>query len=343
MAEEQATHEAAAAEHAVRRWGATAFAFDTLQHPDLYRIFRPRAVPGAIVPYRVVGRTDVVIGEALAPQERMGDAVSEFVRERRAQGRRVLGFLASKAFADAVLAEGGAALQLTAEPVIDPATYEPTGGSAKKLRAYVRRLRRSGVDACELPRMRAAPPELRRSVEAITRAWIDRGVARRAHLLEVDAWNRLEEKRLFAVFDPKEADRLWALLIAHPVYAENGWHLCHLIRCPDAPKGVNELAVMGAIERLADEGVRYATFGPFAVPRAGEFLGASGLRAAFVRRAYELAAVFVGYAGSVEFYRKVQSGPWLPRYLAFTPASVVVRPFLVAAELTRAFGFLRRE
>jgi len=343
MRDDQPWPDGAAVEHAVRRWGATAFAFDVLQSPDQYEFFASRSVPGALVPYRVLGRTDVVVGEALAPPERMADVVAEFTIARRAAGRRILGFLASEAFAKALVAQGGGAAQLTAEPEIDPATYEPSGGSAKKLRAYVRRLRRAGIDACELPRMRVAPPELRRSVETLTREWIARGTARRAHFLEVDAWKRLEEKRLFAVFDPKDGDRLFALLIAHPVYAENGWHLCHLIRSPDAPKGVNELAVMGAIERLADEGVRYATFGPFAVPHAGEFLGFSPIMERVIRGAYELAATAGGYAGSVEFYRKVQSGPWLPRYIAFAPRGVALRPFLTAARLTHALGFVRRD
>lgn len=343
MEEEQARPEPAAVKRAVRCWGATAFAFDVLQSPERYALFSSRVHPGALVPYRAVGRTDVVLGEALAPQDRMAAVVSEFVTERRARGRRVLGLLASAAFAEAVVAEGGGAAQLTAEPEIDPASYEPSGGSAKKLRAYVRRLRRSGADACELPRMREAPLALRRSVETLTAAWIARGVARNAHLLEVDAWQLLEEKRLFAVFDPKETDRLWALLIAHPVYAENGWHLCHLIRSPDAPKGVNELAVMGAIERLADEGVRYATFGPFAVPRAGECFGLSRTRERIVRRGYELAATVGGYAGSVEFYRKIHAGQWQPRYMAFAPGNIVLRPFLAAMHLTHVFGFLRRE
>lgn len=343
MRDDQARPDGACVEHAVRRWGATAFAFDVLQNPEQYAMFASRAVPDAIVPYRRVGRTDVVVGEALAPQERMADVVAEFVADRRAAGRRVLGFLASEAFARAIIAQGGGAAQLTAEPEIDPATYEPSGGSAKKLRAYVRRLRRAGIDACELPRMRTAPPELQRSVQALTHEWIARGTARRAHFLEVDAWKRLEEKRLFAVFDPKDSDRLLALLIAHPVYAENGWHLCHLIRSPDAPKGVNELTVMSAIERLADEGVRYATFGPFAVPQAGEFLGFSRPMERFIRKGYELASTVGGYAGSVEFYRKVNAGPWLPRYMAFSPRNVVLRPFLATMRLTHVLGFLRRD
>lgn len=333
----------AQAQRAVRRWGATAFAFDVLQNPEQYNLFASRVVPDALVAYRIVGRTDVVVGEPLAPPERMAEVVAEFVAERRAAGRRILGFLASQTFARAIVAQGGGAAQLTAEPEIDPATYEPRGGSAKKLRAYVRRLRRAGLDACELPRMRVPPPELQQSVEALTREWIVRGTARRAHFLEVDAWKRLEEKRLFAVFDPKDGERLLALLIAHPVYAENGWHLCHLIRSPDAPKGVNELAVMGAIERLADEGVRYATFGPFAVPCAGEFLGFSWIMERLIRTAYRLAATTGGYARSVEFYRKVQSGPWQPRYIAFAPRSAALGPFLIAARLTHALGLLRRD
>lgn len=335
--------EAGAPGAALRRWGRTAFSFDTLQNAALYRFFESKCVPGAIVPYRPFGRVDVVLGEPLAPVEALPAVVEEFLADRVAAGRLVLGFLASEEFAHAAVAQGSSAVQLTAEPELDPATWEPTGGSAKKLRQYVKRLRKSGIDAVALPSRTAdVAPELRRAADGLIRKWIAKGVTRSAHLLEVDAWKLSEEKRYFAVFDPKSSETMWSLLIAHPVYGLEGWHLCHLVRDPDAPKGVAELAVMSALEVLGEEGVRYATFGPFAVPRVGEFLGVGRATQWIVRHAYDLAANFGGYARSVEFYRKVQSAPWRPRYVIFHPGHVVLRNFFAGLRLTHVVGFLDR-
>jgi len=328
---------------AVRLHGRTAFAFDVLQSTDLYRYFVSRSVPGAIVPYRSVGRGDVVIGEPLAPLDALGTVTREFLQDRADRGRRVLGFVASEAFAHAALAAGASAAQLTSEPELDPVTWEPSGGSAKKMRQYVKRLRKEGYDARAQPsRSAEIPKQFRLGAEALIRTWIRDGVTRAAHILEVDAWRMPEEKRYFAVHDPKDEERLLALLIAHPVYALDGWHLCHLVRDPKAPKGVAELVVSRAIETLGDEGCRYATFGPFPEPQMGEFLGVGRTMERVVRKAYDLAGRGGGYARSVEFYRKVQAGPWRPRYMIFFPRRVVLRNFLTLIRLTHVLGFLER-
>jgi lysylphosphatidylglycerol synthetase-like protein (DUF2156 family) len=328
---------------ALRHHGRTAFAFDVLQAPERYGFFQSRTVPGAIVPYRSVGRGDVVIGEPLAPADALERVTREFLEDRADRGRRVLGFVASEDFARAAIACGASAAQLTSEPEIDPVTWEPAGGSAKKMRQYVKRLRKEGYEGRALPaRSAVIRDEFRRGAEALIRTWIREGVGRSAHILEVDAWRLPAEKRYFAVYDPKDEERLLALLIAHPVYALDGWHLCHLVRDPKAPKGVAELVVSRAIETLGDEGCRYATFGPFPEPQMGEFLGVGRTMERIVRRAYDLAGRRGGYARSVEFYRKVQAGTWRRRYMVFFPRKVVLRNFLTLVRMTHVLGFLDR-
>jgi len=325
----------------VHLWGRTAFSFDALEASQRYAFFRSERVPGAVVPYKVVGGTDAVLGEPLAPLAALEDVTREFIANRSAAGRCVIGFCATEAFARAAVSVGGAAAQITAEPELDPASYEPRGGSAKKLRAYARRLLRAGVQCVALPRgTKYVPPEFRAAAETLVAAWMDRVRHTRAHLLEIDLWQRAEEKRYYAVFDPKAGDQIWSLVVAHPIYGLGGWHLSHLIRHPDAPKGTNELAVLTAIEHLGDEGARYATFGPYPVPHAGEFLGYGRTSERIVRFLYRLAASSVGYGTSVEFYRKVQAGPWQPRYLVIAPRRSLVRGFYAMTRVAHVFGFL---
>lgn len=328
-------------EHAIQRWGRTAFSFDILEAPERYEYFESERVPGAIVPYRRVGPVDAVIGEPLAPAESLAEVTHEFLAARGALRRKVVGFCASEEFARAAAQMGAAAAQITAEPELDPATYEPVGGSAKKLRAYARRLMRAGVQGTAVPAgTKDFDPEFRRAAEGIVEAWKQHSRHTSAHILEIDLWARAEEKRYFAVFDPKASDRLWSLLVAHPVPGNEGFHLCHLMRHPDAPKGVNELVVLTAIEKLGDEGVRYATFGPYAVPRAGEFIGFGRLAERVVRFFYHIAATWIGYGSSVEFYRKVQAGPWRPRFLVIWPRRSLIRGFYTMTRLAHVFGFL---
>lgn len=341
-AEQQASRERI--ERAVREWGRTAFSFDVLEAPDRYAYFASQRVPGAIVPFKRVGRVDAVIGEPLAPIDRLPEVVHEFLESRAALRRRVVGFCATEAFARAAAAKGAAAAQITGEPELDPVSYEPVGGSAKKLRVYARRLMRSGVQGTVLPTDPARLPHaFRGAAESLVAVWKARSRNTQAHILEIDLWQRAEEKRFFAVFDPKSSDTIWSLLVAHPVYGNEGWHFCHLMRHPDAPKGVNELVVLTAIEALGDEGFRYATFGPYAVPEAGEFLGFGPLAERIVRRIYHLVATRIGYGNSVEFYRKVVAGPWQPRFLVIWPRRSLVRGFYTMTRLAHVFGFLENE
>lgn len=328
-------------EAAVHAWGRTAFAFDVLETPEHYAFFASQRVPGAIVPFKRVGRVDAVIGEPLAPLERLAEVTHEFLESRAALRRGVVGFCASEAFARAAAEKGAAAAQITGEPEIDPLSYEPSGGSSKKLRVYARRLMRAGVQGTVLPADPAhLPHEFRRAAESLVAAWKQHARSTEAHILEIDLWRRVAEKRFFAVFDPKSSDTIWSLLVAHPVYGNEGWHFCHLMRHPDAPKGVNELVVLTAIEALGDEGVRYATFGPYAVPDAGEFIGFGRLTERIVRRIYHFAATRIGYGSSVEFYRKIQSGPWTPRFLVVWPRRGLIRGFYTMTRLAHVFGFL---
>lgn len=328
-------------ERAVREWGRTAFAFDVLEMPEHYAFFASQRVPGALVPFKRVGRIDAVIGEPLAPIERLDEVVHEFLDSRGALRRGVVGFCATEAFARAAAARGAAAAQITGEPDLDPVSFEPIGGSAKKLRVYARRLMRAGVQGTVLPRDPArVPHEFRSAAESLVAEWKQRARNTRAHILEIDLWRRAEEKRYFAVFDPKSSETIWSLLVAHPVYGNEGWHFCHLMRHPDAPKGVNELVVLTAIEALGDEGFRYATFGPYAVPEAGEFLGFGPITERIVRRIYHLVATRIGYGNSVEFYRKVVTGPWRPRFLVIWPRRSLIRGFYTMTRLAHVFGFL---
>jgi len=247
----------------------------------------------------------------------------------------VLGFCATERFASAAVACGAGAIAFTAEPELDPLSWEPLGRSAKKLRAYVRRLRRRGVEAVALPAGAPPEPEFRRAAEALAAAW--RCAARaRAYLFELDPWRRAREKRYFAVADPKDPDALWSLLVAHPVYAFEGWHLCHLIRHPDAPKGVTELVVASAIETLGDEGVRYATFGPVAVPRPVDPRGLGPVARLALRAGFRLASR--GHARAAQFPRKIQPGPWPLRYMVVYPRGAVAGAGLAMLRLAHARG-----
>ena len=323
-----------ALETAVRRFGASPLAFDVLQKPSQYRFLESSDVPGAWVPYRPIGKVDVVFGDPLLPPASAPAVLREFFETRARGGREVLGFSASESLMQAAVAAGAAATQITAEPELDPVTWAPRGGSAKKLRQYVRRLHTAGYSVSALPpRTAVVPSEFRTAADALLDEW-KASLADQAHILDLEPWLRAAEKRYFAVIDPRNRQRFLGLLIAHPVYARKGWHLCHIAHAPDAPKGIAELMVMSAIETFAAEGVRYVTFGPCAIAKARHFIRITGVRRFLFRRVYKLLARRGGYAERAEFYRKVQAAPWQPRFMFFYPPKALLRPLLALLRVT---------
>jgi lysylphosphatidylglycerol synthetase-like protein (DUF2156 family) len=329
-------------EWAVRRFGRSPLSFDALQCAERYGWFASGVEPGAFVPYRRCGSVDVVLGEPLSSRERLAEVAAEFFAARREASRAVLGFCATEPFMRAAVAAGGSAVQILAEPEFDPSSFEPRGGPAKKLRVYARRLRRAGFEAVALPAgARKVPDDFRHSADALMADWLARGVARSAHVLEVDAWRRVSEKRYFAVFAPGRPGRLCSLLIAHPVYARAGYHLCHLIHAPDAPKGVSELAALTALETFGDEGVRHATFGPVALSRASGCENMALPGRALFGLGYPLVARFGHYANANEFYRKFHAGPWTPRWVVLYPRGALARSSLSLLRLTHVLRGVR--
>ena len=326
-------------EKALRRWGRAALSFDMFLAPERYEFFASSEVPGALVGFRRYGRVEVVLGEVLAPEESLQKVCEEYFEDRISQGRAVLGFSVPRSFAEAAVKAGAAAAQWTAEPELDPLHYSPTGKHAKKLRSYVKKLRSAGVEGVAVEPLDAALPDsFRVSANRLIEEWLAHGPPRESHLLEVDPWVQADQKRFFAVPDPKNQEKIWSLLIAHPIWARSGWHFCHLMHDPDAPRGVNELAVLTAIEALAKEDCRYATFGPFASPKAGPFLGFGRIWRPFLRRIYNTTAKSGGYSHTLEFYEKVQAHPWSDRYMVVTPRHFPLQSLRALLDITHALG-----
>jgi len=327
-------------ELAVRRHGRSVFAFDVLEQSSRYEFFESRAVPGAIVPYRRDGSVDIVMGEPLAAQRDLAQVAADYL-ESRPRHRAFLGFAATRELASAAVAVGASAAQMAAEPEFDPTHFDAHGGSAKKLRQHMRRLKADGATVTAIEPGTASPPAaFRTAADALIAEWSSKVVPEHAYILEIEPWLRCQDKRYFAVMDPG-GKRLWSLLIAHPIYASHGWHLCHIVHSPEAPNGVTDLVTASAIECFAREGVRHVTFGPFAAPELGEVLGAGRLVNAALARAYGSFAEKGGYRHAAEFYRKFLPEPWQPRYMVFYPGHHVVRPVLAMLRLTHVFGLHR--
>lgn len=79
-------------EAAVRHFGGSPLAFDVLQRPSRYRFFESHQVPGAWIPYRPIGKVDVIFGDPLLPNASAASVLADFFGTRERDGRQVLGF-----------------------------------------------------------------------------------------------------------------------------------------------------------------------------------------------------------------------------------------------------------
>lgn len=283
----------------VRRHGRASTSFQTLERGFLYWFDGG----DAFVPYKDTGRAWVAAGEPVAPPERVAEVAAGFVREAHRRGRRACFFAVGAGLTeDAAFAR----TPIGEEPIWDPAEWEETLRSSRKLREQVRRARAKGVRTRVLAAdevLEGAP--LRGRLEALSAHWLEtRRMAPMAFLGQVDPFARPDERTF--VLAERDGEPV-ALLVAVPVYERGGWLVEHVFREPVAPNGTAETLVDRLMREVAGRGSRWVSLG--LAPLSGAVPPA-------LRIARRLGRRFYNFEGLYAFKARLRPRRWETRYLA---------------------------
>ncbi len=297
----------------LRRFGRNTNAF--LLSYGGYRWFRIVAPPG-LIGYVQRGRTLVVAGDPLCAPDDAAAVLAAFARAVGPQ-RRIALILVSAWLIPTLRSLGYGTIRVGSDPVFALARWAPRGNQAKGVRNPTNRARRAGVviTAYQV----GAPPDTRfaDALRACTAAWLR---TRRALPLRfLTDCRPLAHAAARRYFLAHHEDRLVGFVACSPIYGRDGWYLEDVIRHPDAPYGVAELLITGALAALRAEGATMATLGiaPLVEPDPTRCPPTRRLASQLFRLA---AAPFYNIRGLARFKTKFAPSWWEPVYVASLPA-----------------------
>lgn len=232
-------------------WNATAY---QILNPGMVLWFSD--VGDAVAGYVRFNGTRVVAGAPVCTEDRLNAVADELEHDARRHNETVIYFGAGSRLAThRTPASSHSCVQVGAQPVWNPQSWEGIVARKGSLRAQLHRARNKGVMVTEHRGADAPIAEL----QAVLAEWLSfRGLPPLHFLVEPDLFGNLADRRLFIARRQGIVD---AFLIATPVPARNGWLVEEWPRRRAAPNGTTHLLVDAAMRAFADNGSRYATLG----------------------------------------------------------------------------------
>ena len=233
-------------------WNTTCF---QIVNPGIEYWFGPDG--RSVVGYVTSGRSRVVAGAPVCPEEILKDVVAGFEADSRKAGLGVC-YFGAEARLEGVLrgSDHHSMVLLGAQPVWHPENWAAIVAGRSSLRAQFNRARNKGVVISEWSIDRATgKAELHDCLDA----WFTlKGLPPLHFVIEPETLQRLDGRRIFVA---ECRDRVAAFLVLSPIPGRNGWLTEQFPHVPSAPNGTVELMMDTAIRKLALEGYEYITLG----------------------------------------------------------------------------------
>jgi lysylphosphatidylglycerol synthetase-like protein (DUF2156 family) len=295
----------------VLREGWNTFSYHSLQDA-MQRWYDPAG--DAFVAYVEVAGFRVVAGIPVAPPERLLSVATEFVIVTRRRGLRSCFFGVEARFLPALAPVAPAAIQIGAQPLWNPQHWAERRWLHARQRRELARLHR---------RMRVShwSRDAAQGHAALLHCrdlWLaSRPMPPLRFLVNADILDDLRERRVYVA----EADgQIVGFLALNPLPRRAGWVVDLMARLPDAPNGVIDVLLDGAVSDLAASGADFFSLGlaplvhlaaPF--PAAHPALPSKAER---ILRLLRLAGrPFYNFDGLAAFKAKCHPAEWEPLFL----------------------------
>ena len=292
----------------------------------------------AVLAYRVIGSTAVVMGDPIGDESAFASLIDEFIEHCRLDGWTYAFHQATPQHLELYASRGMKALKIGEEAFVDVAAFSLSGTAMKHLRATMNRFARDGyeVEVLEPPHHR----ELLRRLREISDAWLDRG-QRRERTFTVGHFDDalLADSRLLVARARDGTIVGFADII--PSY-QSGEGNFDMLRYLPEPKDIADFLHVSLIEWFRSQSCRTMTLG--LAPFSGlEVAGMDSTSAQAMRLLYRYGTALFRYRGLREYKEKYHPA-WEPRYLVY--ASDLQLPGIAlavarAGELQRPRGIAR--
>jgi len=211
----------------------------------------------SVVGYATSGRSRVVAGAPVCPDEDLSSVVAAFEADAKNKGQHVCYFGAEARLEDVLHdSDRHAWLLIGAQPVWRPADWPSIVKQHSSLRAQLNRAKNKHVVIREWNIGEASGNE---QLKRCLHEWLDsKGLPPLHFVIEPDTLERLENRRIFVA---EQNETVVGFLLLSPIPKRNGWLTEQFPHVPSAPNGTVELMMDAAMRKLGDEGCDYITLG----------------------------------------------------------------------------------
>jgi len=306
----------------LRKFGRNAYSFEVLE-PGLSYWFCTDG--DGVVAYVDRGFHWVALGGPICPRERLLQISTEFVAAAAQHRKAVAFFAVSDRFTQALGKDSGFDwLQIGEHPCWDPRRWAEIWEKAGKVRNRVKRAKREGISVrhAAFSEFQEGAP-LRDELDALVNRWVQaHSIPPMQFMATVDLYSHGHERRYFLA---QQNDRLVGLLMAVPVYGQNGWLLEDMVIERGTAGGTAEALIDLAMRTFGDEGAGFASLGLVAL---------SGLKCAGTWRhilftfmlnwCYRSLSWLYNCQGLYAFRSKFLPTAWEPVYLVAYPRITLI-------------------
>jgi phosphatidylglycerol lysyltransferase len=279
----------------------------------------------AVLAYKVVGSTAVVLGEPIGSPEGCRAATISFLEFCDGNGWTV-GFHQVTEQGRAALAQCGLRSLKIGESGVLPVTgFDLSGHERKPLRSALRRLERTGYRVVELPHPIDAATMT--ALRAVSDAWLSSGGHReRTFTLGRFDSDYLQATAVLALVDGD--CRIVAFVNMLPSYRSTIGNFDLMRRLPDAPNGAMDALFAAMIERCRAQGLLGLDLGlaPFANVEENTIAGRT------LRAIYQRGGSAFNFEG-LRAYKQKWNPVWEARYICYETEADLPK---LAAAITRA-------
>lgn len=216
-----------------------------------------------VVAYMLQARYRVVAGPPIAPAEVLQETLRLFLEDCSQSKHRPL-FVSVEE--DVIEALKGLGIKLDSLPIgeqpeWDPQVYKTDTREHRTLRSQVRRAQRKGVTIRPLSTEDILQDQgpLGSEIAWVVEQWrASRKISPMQFMVDLQPFHLPSQRRYFIAEHDRRAV---GVLIAVPVYEQQGWFFEDILRIPGAPNGTVELMVDTAMRTFQEEGSTYVTLG----------------------------------------------------------------------------------
>jgi phosphatidylglycerol lysyltransferase len=209
--------------------------------------------------YGLVGRTAVVAGDPIGPQDRLEAALSEFAQFCAEHDWDQVFCHVRAELLPLYQCLGLQALKIGEEAIVDPATFTLAGGPMHTVRAKMRHAEKAGLQT-RFYRGLPPDPHVRTQLEQISKDWL---TTKGGYELgfSLGRFAELDDPSITTVVALDQQEQAQAFLTFVPVFGQHGWSLDLMRRRAQAPSGVMELLLVRALDYFRGQGAQMVSLG----------------------------------------------------------------------------------